>query len=563
MNDSSEQELSKAVSAKSRRGAKPPERESRAEATSKPGFRAPIWLRKRFRVISESWLVSLMLHSLTVLLMSYWSLPLLSRPIDSLLDFSPAESVIEEPEEIPLLNVELEEVEDLGETLSIDALSEMDMDMDNLTSLLVEEDLELAAGSLELADMDSDVSLLTDYSADVGMGGEGLEGRGSAARSSMIRRNGGNKASEIAVTESLNWLARHQYPDGTWNFDHQRGACQGRCSGPGKSTKAVRAATGLALLTFLGAGQTHNVEGPYREVIDRGTRALVNLMQVKKNVGSFHESGGNMYSHGIASMAICEAYAMTGESSLRGPAQLAINFISYAQDPQGGGWRYSPRQPGDTSVMGWQVMALKSGYMASLSVPPQTVQGARYFLDTAQKSGGQEYIYTVEVNDPRGMRVRLPGMVLDKKTGQLKEKKPGGGKGTSAIGLLCRMYLGWQHDNEVLKRGVLRLAKQGPSEGDMYYNYYASQVLFQFTSGKGELWRKWNEKMRSMLVMSQSKEGHEKGSWSFDLGKHHNRNGGRLYCTALASMTLEVYYRYLPVYKTESEREAVTAKKKK
>jgi len=439
-------------------------------------------------------------------------------------------------------------------------MSETELEVESQTVFLLEDDLEAAAGSMELVDFGSDLSLLADFSQQEGMGGEGLEGRGPAARSSLLRRNGGNQASEIAVKESLNWMARHQYPDGTWNFDHQRGACQGRCSDPGEATKAVRAATGLALLTYLGAGQTHNTKGRYREVVKRGTQALVRMMKVTKNGGSFHEPGGNMYSYGIAAMAICEAYAMTGDPGLREPAQLAINFISYAQDPQGGGWRYAPRQPGDTSVMGWQVMALKSGYMASLSVLPNTVEGARFFLDSAQKSDGAEYYYAVELNDPRGMRVKLPGMVFDKKTGKLKPKRLGGGKGTSAIGLLCRMYLGWEHDNEVLKRGVLRLAKQGPAVGDAYFDYYASQVLFQYTSGKGELWKKWNEKMRTMLVTSQSKEGHEKGSWSFDPDKHHNAPGGRLYCTALSAMTLEVYYRYLPVYKTKSE---VAGKKKK
>ena len=196
--------------------------------------------------------------------------------------------------------------------------------------------------------------------------------------------------------------------------------------------------------------------------------------------------------------------------------------------------------------MGWQVMALKSGYMSSLSVPPNTVQGARFFLDSVQKSDGEEYYYVLEE--------------LDANTGELKKLHVG--TATTAIGLLCRMYLGWEHDNEVLKRGVQRLAKQGPSEMDAYYNYYASQVLFQYTSGKGELWKKWNERMRDMLIMSQSKEGHEKGSWTFDLEKHHNGSGGRLYCTAMASMTLEIYYRYLPVYKTESKREEEGAKKK-
>jgi len=560
MSDSTESNLQKANSSKSKHGAKQLKGSNCSAAKSSQP--TPIWLQQWFRRLSKSCFISMTVHAITILLLSYWTLPLMSRPLDDLLDFTPEEPMIEELDEIPLLEVELdmEIAEDANEALNADLSSESEMEVESQPVFLLEEDLEAAAGSMELVDFGGDLSLLTDFSLEKGMGGEGLEGRGQAARSTMLRRNGGNQASEIAVKESLNWLARHQYPDGTWNFDHQRGSCQGRCSDPGEATKAVRAATGLALLTYLGAGQTHDAKGRYREVVERGAHALVRLMKVSENGGSFHEPSGNMYSHGIASMAICEAYAMTGDPGLRRPAQLAINYISYAQDPQGGGWRYSPRQPGDTSVMGWQVMALKSGYMADLSVSPNTVQGARFFLDSAQKSEGAEYAYVVELNDPRGMRVKLPGMVLDKKLGKLIPKLPGGSKATSAIGLLCRMYLGWEHDNEMLKQGVLRLAKQGPAVGDAYYNYYASQVLFQYTSGKGELWKKWNEKMRSMLVSSQSKEGHEKGSWAFDLEKHHNKVGGRLYCTALASMTLEVYYRYLPVYKTKS---VVETKKKK
>ena len=63
---------------------------------------------------------------------------------------------------------------------------------------------------------------------------------------------------------------------------------------------------------------------------------------------------------------------MTNDQSLLQPAQYALNHIVYAQDPVGGGWRYSAKQPGDTSAVGWQLMALKSGHMGYLQVPPQT-----------------------------------------------------------------------------------------------------------------------------------------------------------------------------------------------
>ena len=85
------------------------------------------------------------------------------------------------------------------------------------------------------------------------------------------------------------------------------------------------------------------------------------------------EPGGRMYSHGLCSIALCEAYVMTRDKTLLQPAQLSLNHISYAQDPVGGGWRYTPRQPGDTSVFGWQLMALKTGHSSYLKVKPETV----------------------------------------------------------------------------------------------------------------------------------------------------------------------------------------------
>jgi hypothetical protein len=169
-------------------------------------------------------------------------------------------------------------------------------------------------------------------------------------------------------------------------------------------------------------------------------------------------------------------------------------------------------------------MALKSGHMAYLRVPPITIQRASRFLDSVQANNGANYGYT----------------------------HPGEGPGTTAIGLLCRMYLGWPKDHPALERGVRWLAERGPSKTDMYYNYYATQVLRHM---EGDLWKKWNNQIRDWLVNTQVREGHERGSWWVN-GGHQTDKGGRLYVTCMATMILEVYYRHMPIYRKQSIEEA-------
>jgi hypothetical protein len=401
------------------------------------------------------------------------------------------------------------ESEALAEPIDAAALSELAMDSPpmELASFAPEGLLESVSGSGG-----------GDFSAG------GFDARGASSRARMVRRGGGTTQSEKSVEESLNWLARHQHPDGYWSFDHRHEECGPECDQAGNLVTGVKGATGLALLPFLGSGHTP-LDGAHKRVVDRGVRALVMMMEPTRNGGSFVD-GGEMYSQGIASMALCEAYGMTGDESLRLPAQAALNFICYAQDPEGGGWRYKPRQRGDTSVMGWQVGALKSGYLADLSVPPVVPAKASFFLDTVQLDGGEAYFY--------------------------ERENPQFRPATTAIGLLCRMYLGVDRENEILGRGVERLAKLGPSKTDAYFNYYATQVIFQYTSGKGDLWKKWNTAMRDMLVATQLSDGEGKGSWAPGNGDHGKAKGGRLYATALNCMTLEVYYRLLPIYQDQA-----------
>ena len=115
------------------------------------------------------------------------------------------------------------------------------------------------------------------------------------------------------------------------------------------------------------------------------------------------------------------------------------------------------------------------------------------------------------------------------------------------------MYLGWDRERQGLGDGVAFVSKIGPSvtskrsKGvDMYYNYYATQVMLHYG---GQEWKEWNGVMRDFLVDSQETEGTKKGSWHWKANTHAAKVGGRLYQTALAAMTLEVYYRFLPLYK--------------
>jgi hypothetical protein len=114
------------------------------------------------------------------------------------------------------------------------------------------------------------------------------------------------------------------------------------------------------------------------------------------------------------------------------------------------------------------------------------------------------------------------------------------------------MYLGWDHDNEKLKKGIAYLAANGPSKNDEYYNYYATQVMHHWG---GEAWTKWNDVMRDQLIETQAQEGVEAGSWKPIGSGHAASSGGRLYTTVLNIMSLEVYYRHLPLY----QRNAVQA----
>lgn len=386
---------------------------------------------------------------------------------------------------------------------------------------------------LAMPSMSSDALSSAVMSATSGAGqiSKALNSRSKAAKRELLNKYGGNEDTERSVSMALKWLATHQRADGAWTFAHST-VCNGQCKEMGSATDATNAATGIALMAFLGAGQTH-LEGEYKKQVFNGLSYL--LKNMKPSVGEMpswyinqpdrREAVGSMYNHAIPSIAICEAYGMSKDPILADAAQYAINFIAYAQTPASGGWDYVPRSGlGDTSIVGWNLMALKSAAMSGLKFNPQTIVKAQGFLDSVSNSDGSRYGY---------------------------RKPDEGGPAMTPCGLLCRMYMGLPKDNAGLQKATQALAKNGPIPNNIYYNYYATQVMKQVG---GQQWEDWNTKMKNHLLPSQVQAGHGAGSWNVNDGL--GNGGGRLYYTAMSAMILEVYYRYLPIYGEQAEDEA-------
>jgi hypothetical protein len=344
-----------------------------------------------------------------------------------------------------------------------------------------------------------------------GVGGRPFAARRGNERREAVRSRGGSAESEAAVERGLAWLALHQAVDGSWQFDLSGCRCDGGCRDPG-TLESSTASTAIALLPFLGAGSTH-LDGPYQGTVSRGIYYLVSRMQPTPRGGDFCE--GTMYGHGVTTLVLAEALGMTKDDMLVPYVRDAVRFIETAQDMHGGGWRYLPGQAGDTTVTAWQLAALKSAALAGLETPSPTIDGVRRFLDRVQTQKGAAYGYRTPAAKPC----------------------------TSAIGLLCRMYTGWGSTQEPLQRGITNLAKPGPAPHAIYQNFYLSQALLQLDH---PVWPRWNAKNREQLIAQQARFGHETGSWFF--ADPDTSPGGRLTHTALAVLTLEVYYRLLPIY---------------
>ena len=352
--------------------------------------------------------------------------------------------------------------------------------------------------------------------------------RTASGRAAAIGSGGATKGSESAVNLGLLWLSTHQLSTGAWRTDKDLA----RWADPG--------ITGLATLAFLGAGHTHR-KGKYRYHV---ARALAYLKQQQDLEGGIGRKGvgrraGHMYCHGICTLALVEAYAMTRDSLLREPAERAVDFICKTQNSTGG-WRYYHNSPdGDSSVAGWMVMALRSAKLAGILVPDKTFAEARRFFDSV-------------TNLERGYTVYMPGM---------QPTSPA----LVAVGLLCHQYLNPKPNEAYIKlastaintfhprwipfsnrerMSLDNLPATKPGANAFYFWYYANMALHQ---RRDDAWDKWHPRVRDTLTKCQVRTGKDEGSWPPK--SRWALRGGRVYSTAMAIITLEVYYRYAPIYR--------------
>ncbi len=318
----------------------------------------------------------------------------------------------------------------------------------------------------------------------------------------VMAKLGGSPQTESAVDKGLAYLASTQEPDGRWDIS--------KSGGQGNHDQA---ATAFALLAFYGRGEVHDEECKYQDTVKRGIEWLVGQQNgATGDLRGPKPQGNAMYDHGIASLAVVEAYGVTKDTALRPKAQAAIDFIAETQH-EGGGWRYKPDQAGDLSVTGWVIMALGSAKMSGIRVEDKTMEGAAKFLKFVSKGkNGGGYGYT---------------------------NGGGGTEAMNAAGFFCAQLLGYSSNTPKAYESAAIVDKQGFKANDIYYAYYGTVASYQH---QGPAWRKWMKGMHPAFIKAQQSDG------SWNAGGGHGGAMGKVIASALVTLCLEAHYRYTPLY---------------
>lgn len=365
--------------------------------------------------------------------------------------------------------------------------------------------------------------------------------RNSSDRMSLIEGQGGDAKTEGAVVAALNWLVAAQSRDGRWSANQFGAGQEQKVLGQDRGGAGRHADTGvsaLAILAFLGAGHSH-IQGEYRDTVRHGLDFLLRTQAADGSLFGDSTLYAQMYCHSMSTFALAEAQAMSGDRRLEPAVLKAVNFSLAAQNAGTGGWRYRPGDTGDTSQMGWQVMALASAKKAGIKIPDQTWNRVDRFLRSVRRGN----------------------------LGGLASYRPDSPASTSmtAEALYCHLILkemsGLSLTEPAADEATNQLLTALPSADhvNLYYWYYATLALHgraHANDRASAAWRTWNDAMTVALLETQVSEGEEAGSW--DTTSVWGGYGGRVYTTAMAAMCLEVYYRYAPA---PDERHPMTAER--
>jgi hypothetical protein len=503
--------------------AKPPRREKKSKGPAWKSF-AKTGLLK-----SPWWLLSLGLHMLIFLFLAQIVFMLQEHASGKEIMLSLYDSI--GPEEGP---GDGEDEIDEG-TLPEEEAAPEELD-ERVETPIPEPEADPAPGAEKSEEDSGDVGIgAGEESGRAGEGTAAFKNRWGASRGDALRRFGGNSHSERAVMKGLDWLARHQNPRGCWSGSGFEEWCRGEpCKGLG-STGYEIGHTGLALLCFLGAGHTHR-KGRYAGTVGSGISYFLSLRRLR--TGWKHPGLANLYNFTIYCLALAEAFGMTKDPRLKPPLVQSVKELAAAQQ-KGGGWDYvaAPTGRSDVSVTGWAVMALRSGGAAGAAIPGGTWRKAMGFMRRMTSKDGQ-----LEYED-RGYRGRSRWIRR--------------GPGMAAVGLLCHLYFGDTSGSVRVASIVKHLKRHEPNlealrEDKLHTNYYWYYATMAFFMVGGEDWYWWNERFRDLAVRLQCQAGCAEGSWNPDDG-WMAPYGGRLYATCMNLLSLEVYYRYLPLYQSQTQ----------
>ncbi len=350
--------------------------------------------------------------------------------------------------------------------------------------------------------------------------------RNADNRSVIARQRGGSIETEKAVELALKWIADNQEDDGSWSSQKSGGGREDKIFGhnrDGAGSQADCGITALATLALLASGQSH-LEGQYQNQIQRGLEFLVRSQQTNGDLSGDAKLFAKMYCHSMSLLALSEALAMTGDQRLMPAVQRGVDFTVAAQNRRDGGWRYAPGDSGDMSQFGWQVLALHSARLGKASIPNATFSRMSKFLESCSSGVGN------------GLASYRP--------------KQGPSTTMTAEALMCRYFLQQSVKPTTLMEASRRIATERPTPKhvNLYYWYYGTLAMYH---AGGTDWEKWNTELKRTLLTLQNQDGDNAGSWPADgvWGGY----GGDVYSTSMATLSLEVYYRYLPVYQQVAE----------
>lgn len=374
-----------------------------------------------------------------------------------------------------------------------------------------------------------------------------LQNRKGDSRAAALKRHGGGQDTEDAVNLGLEYLSRKQSSDGSWDPN-------GGFDTPPRwatSDNGYRGATtALCVLPFLAAGNSP-AEGRYA---DNVKRAINWLIRNQTSDGCVNYRGiMQMYGHTVATLALCEAWGMTREARIRIAAERAVRFLERTQ-ATGGGWDYqgfisSPAgyiARNDLSISGWAVLALKSAKAVGIPVSERVLGGLADLYDRHSLDSGETYYADRAYGElsPTRRGIGMVGVGLASRV--ILDADKFHRRNAAAETMLLKEPMKWQ---DLLKPSF---GPNNPNFTTFYGWYYGTLGIFLKNQGQGPAWEQWNKAMKETLLPNQVFVGARRGSWPA-ADSWIGPIMGDLYSTALSVLCLEVYYRYNPMHRPDTD----------